>query len=134
MANEIQSIENLPLPTGNGELILVVDDEAKIRDITKTALENYNYKVLIASDGIAAISMYAQNVSDIRVVLLDMMMPTLDGMTTIQTLKKINPSVKIIASSGLQENQLIAESLGIHKFLQKPYTMKQLLQIIQNLL
>ncbi|KYC40569.1 hybrid sensor histidine kinase/response regulator [Scytonema hofmannii PCC 7110] len=134
MENETQSIENSEIPTGNGELILVVDDEAKIREITKTTLENYNYKVLIASDGIAAISLYAQNVSDIRVVLLDMMMPTMDGFTTIQTLKKINPFVKIIASSGLRENQLLAESVGIHKFLPKPYTVKQLLLMLQSLI
>ncbi|GAA6621465.1 PAS domain S-box protein [Scytonema sp. NUACC26] len=134
MANETRSVENLELPVGNGELILVVDDEAKIREITKTTLENYNYQVLTASDGIEAISLYAQYVSDVRVVLLDMMMPAMDGFTTIQTLKKINPSVKILASSGLRENQSIAESVGIHQFLPKPYTVQQLLQMLQSLI
>ncbi|MUG91537.1 PAS domain S-box protein [Scytonema sp. UIC 10036] len=134
MENETQSIDNLELPTGNGELILVVDDEAKIREITRTTLENYNYKVLIASDGIEAISLYAQNVSDICVVLLDMMMPTMDGFTTIQTLKKINPFVKIMATSGLRENQPLAESFGVQKFLSKPYTVKQLLEMLQSFL
>jgi PAS domain S-box-containing protein len=132
MENETRSLENLELPTGNGELILVVDDEAKIREITKTTLENYNYQVLTASDGIEAISLYAQYVSDVRVVLLDMMMPAMDGFTTIQTLKKINSSVKILASSGLRENQSIAESVGIHQFLPKPYTVQQLLQMLQS--
>ncbi|MBD0263935.1 MAG: PAS domain S-box protein, partial [Tolypothrix sp. Co-bin9] len=64
---------------GNGELILVVDDEAAIREITKSTLETYNYRVLTASDGVEGVAIYAQHQQEISVVLLDMMMPWMDG-------------------------------------------------------
>ncbi len=120
------------LPSGNGELILVVDDEDSIRDITKTSLESYNYKAITASDGIEAIALYAEHRDEISVVLTDMLMPSMDGITTIRTLKKINPNVKIIAVSGLASTEKInsATDIGVKAFLSKPYTAKQLLQTI----
>lgn len=132
--NQMQHIEDLELPVGNGELILVVDDEAQIREITKTMLETYNYKVLTANDGIEAIALYAQYKSEISIVLLDMMMPTMDGLTTIRALQKMNSLVKIIASSGLPQSKLMAEASGIKTFLPKPYNLKQLLQILHKIL
>jgi two-component system, cell cycle sensor histidine kinase and response regulator CckA len=79
-----------PCP-GGGELILVVDDEAAIREITKSSLESYNYRVLTAGDGVEAVSIYAEQVQEISVVLLDMMMPAMDGAIAIHRLQKINP-------------------------------------------
>ncbi len=119
-------------PTGDGELILVVDDEAVIREITKASLETYNYQVLTASNGIEAVAIYAQYKQKISVVLLDMMMPTMDGAIAIRTLQKINPYVKIIAISGLLSSQNIAEVAGIDvkAFLAKPCTAQELLQTI----
>ena len=67
------------LPQGNGELILVVDDEAAIRDITKTSLESHNYKAITASDGIEAIALYVEHRDEISLVLTDMVMPSMDG-------------------------------------------------------
>ena len=120
------------LPQGHGELILVVDDEPAIREITKTSLENYNYQAITASDGIEAIALYVENRPQISLVLTDMVMPVMDGMTTIRTLKKINPDVKIVAVSGLPTSDIIknAEDIGIKAFLSKPYTANQLLQTI----
>ncbi|WP_315791521.1 hybrid sensor histidine kinase/response regulator [Fischerella sp. JS2] len=120
------------LPIGNGELILVVDDEDSIRDITKTSLETHNYKAITASDGIEAIALYAEHRDEISVVLTDMLMPSMDGLTTIRTLKKINPNVKIIAVSGLASTEKVnaAAEIGVKAFLSKPYTAKQLLQTI----
>ena len=117
---------------GNGELILVVDDEAAIREITKSTLETYNYRVLTASDGVEGVAIYAQHQQEISVVLLDMMMPWMDGAIAIRTLQKINPHVKIIAMSGLLSNQNIAESAGtgVKGFLSKPCTARELLQAI----
>jgi two-component system cell cycle sensor histidine kinase/response regulator CckA len=122
----------LKLITGNGELILVVDDEAAICDLTKSTLETYNYRVLTASDGVEAVAIYAQHQQEISVVLLDMMMPWMDGAIAIRTLQKINPRVKIIAMSGLLSNQNIAESAGtgVKGFLSKPCTARELLQAI----
>ncbi|AFY36085.1 response regulator [Calothrix sp. PCC 7507] len=133
---ETLTIEDLTVFTGHGELILVVDDEPAIQDITKTSLETHNYKALIASDGIEAIALYATNMNQISVVLMDMMLPNLDGLTAIRTLKKINPKVKIIASSGLMSSdklEAIAES-GVTTLLAKPYTINELLLTLQKVI
>ncbi|WP_427158822.1 response regulator [Aliinostoc sp. HNIBRCY26] len=121
-------------PLGNGELILVVDDEDAIRNITKTSLESHNYKAITASDGIEAIALYAEYQSEISLVLTDMVMPSMDGLTTIRTLQKINPGVKIIAVSGLATSDKVsaAHNIGIQAFLAKPYTASQLLQTISR--
>jgi two-component system, cell cycle sensor histidine kinase and response regulator CckA len=122
------------LPSGQGELILVVDDEAAIRDVTKTSLESHNYKAITASDGIEAIALYAEHRDEISIVLTDMVMPSMDGITTIRTLRKINPDVKIIAVSGLSSPDKVntAYDMGIKAFLSKPYTASQLLQTIST--
>ncbi|WP_414753193.1 response regulator, partial [Anabaena sp. CCY 9910] len=129
---ELLEEAELELPPGNGELILVVDDEAAIRDITKTSLESYNYKAITASDGIEAIALYAERRDEISLVLTDMVMPSMDGLTTIRTLQKINPLVKIIAVSGLAAHDKVnaAYNMGIQAFLSKPYTANQLLKTI----
>ncbi|MBE9005417.1 response regulator [Fortiea sp. LEGE XX443] len=134
-AQEItETIEELEpeFPRGNGELILIVDDEAAIRDVTKTSLESYNYKAITASDGIEAIALYAEHREEISLVLTDMLMPSMDGITTIRTLQKINPNVKIIAISGLASSDKVdaAYDIGIQAFLSKPYTANQLLEAI----
>ena len=126
--------ENLELPTGNGELILVVDDEAPILETTKISLETYNYKVLTASDGIEALAQYAQHKDEISVVLVDMMMPSLDGATTIRALQKMNERVLIIAVSGLVTSDKLAGTRGVKAFLSKPYTTKELLQALHSIL
>jgi CheY-like chemotaxis protein len=133
---EIQAQPELNLPQGHGELILVVDDEAAIRETTKASLETYNYKVLTASDGIEAIALYAEQRNRISLVLVDMLMPAMDGTTTIRTLQKIDPHVKVIAVSGLasKEQLSIAASTGIKTFLSKPYTAQELLQTINSVI
>ncbi|MEH2087200.1 hybrid sensor histidine kinase/response regulator [Nostoc sp.] len=133
---ETRSPENLPPKTGHGELILVVDDEAAIQEMTTTSLEAHNYKILVASDGIEAIALYAQNRDKISAVLMDIMLPSLDGLTAIRTLQKINPQVRIIASSGLMsDNKLSAvAAIGVNTFLSKPYTVNELLLCIQKVL
>ena len=132
--NQMPSTEDLELPAGNGELILVVDDEATICEITKTTLERYNYQVMTVSDGIGAIALYAQHRDKISVVLIDMMMPGIDGLTTIRALQKMNPLVKVISSSGLVDSKQLARTSGIKTFLSKPYTVKQLLETLHNIL
>ncbi len=131
--NEIQQIsQDIELLVGNNELILVADDEAAIREITKSSLETYNYRVLTAKDGVEAVTIYAQYQNEISVVLLDMMMPSMDGVLTIRTLQKMNPNVKIIAISGLASNQKIAsaQGMGVKAFLSKPCTAKELIQTV----
>jgi two-component system cell cycle sensor histidine kinase/response regulator CckA len=122
------------LPKGYGELILVVDDEMAIREITKASLEAYNYQAITASNGIEAVAIYAEHHDRISVVLTDMMMPSMDGPTTIRTLQKINPDVKIIAVSGLASSDKMVQSAGtgVKTFLSKPYTTQELLESIEQ--
>ena len=121
---------------GNGELILVVDDETSILEVNKATLETYNYRVLTANDGIQAIAVYAQNLKAINLVIMDIMMPSMDGKTAIRTLKQINPEVKIIAVSGLiSSREIIAEiDDKITAYLAKPYTNDDLLKIINEVI
>ncbi len=123
---------DLKLFTGSGELVLVVDDEPAIREITRSTLEAYNYRVVTASDGVEALAVYAQHQAEISVVLLDMMMPAMDGAMAIRTLQKMNPLVRIIAISGLVSNEKVAEAagIGVKAFLSKPCTAKELLSTI----
>ncbi len=127
-------VEESKLPIGRGEVILVVDDEAQIREIIQTTLETYNYKVLKASDGIEAIALYVQHKDEVSVVLLDMMMPSMDGATTIGMLRKINPIVKVVATSGLVPKNQLMEALGVQSFLPKPYTTQELLNTLHGVL
>ncbi len=133
---EMLQLDDLQLLPGKGELILVVDDEVAIQTITKTSLETYGYRVLTASDGIEAIAVYAQHKEEISVVLIDMMMPEMDGSTAIRTLQRINPHVKVVAVSGLVSNDKLAQvaSIGVQTFLSKPYTTKELLTTIHEVL
>lgn len=131
-AQSIQASSNL---MGNGELILTVDDEASIREITKISLEAFNYQVITAKDGIEALALFAQQHQEIRFVLLDLMMPSLDSATIIRTLQAINPQVQIISMSGLSSNEPLASSISknVKAFLAKPFTAQDLLQTIHNL-
>ncbi len=135
-STEAEVLEDTELPIGHGELVLVVDDEVAIREITKTSLEAYNYKVITACDGIEAIALYAEHRDEISIVLTDMMMPSMDGLTTIRTLRKINPQVKIIAISGLASGDKLAAVIGtgVKTFLSKPFTTQELLKTLDGLL
>ncbi|PMB22621.1 response regulator [Fischerella thermalis] len=133
---QIELTPQLEPLAGKGELILVVDDEPAIQEITRASLETHNYKTLVASDGIEAIALYAQNRDKISAVLMDIMLPSLDGLTAIRTLQKINPSVKIVATSGLASSSKLAEAstTNISGFISKPYTVKELLLTLQKVL
>ena len=124
------------LPLGNGELILVVDDEESIREITRGTLETFGYQVLTASDGTEALAHYADRKNDIAVVLTDMVMPFMDGPATIRALKKMNSEVKIIAASGLTAGNKAGEGVleGVEIFLSKPYTAEKLLKSLAQVL
>lgn len=126
--------EELELFKGNGELILVVDDETGILETTKISLEIYNYRVLTATNGIEAIALYAEHEDEISLVLMDMMMPSMDGATAIRTLQKMNPQVKVVAVSGLNVSDKLTKMPEVKKFLPKPYTTKDLLQTLHSIL
>ncbi|QLE58832.1 PAS domain S-box protein [Nostoc sp. TCL26-01] len=123
-------------PKGNGELILVVDDEAPICEITKLILENHDYKTLIATNGIEAIALYAQHKHHISAVFMDMMMPEMDGATAIRTLQKMNADVQIIACSGINCTEALTQAtgVGVQQVLPKPFTAKELLNTLHDTL
>lgn len=124
------------LPRGRGELVLVVDDESAIRQNTQCTLEAFGYRTLLAEDGPQALALYAQQGKEIAVVLTDMMMPMLDGASTIRALKAMNPAVITVATSGVgNESQThAATQAGCHRFLAKPYSAASLLKILDEVL
>jgi len=123
-------------PRGNGELILVVDDEAAILDIVRQSLETFGYRVVGAADGAEAIAVYAQRSAEIALVLTDMMMPVMDGLALIVALRRIRPDVIIVAASGLTANGNLtrALNLGVTHFLAKPYAVDAMLQAFRKAL
>ena len=124
------------IPLGKGELILVVDDDAAIRDITRQVLESYGYRVATARDGTEAVALYVQNKTEIRATITDMMMPHVDGAATIRAIRNIEPRARIIATSGLAEGHLSAETSGldVQAFLAKPYAADTLLKTLNGVL
>ena len=120
------------LPDGNGELILIVDDELLILEVAKTALEAHNYRVITAKNGIEAINRCQIYQNFVQVLLIDMMMPELDGVQAIATLKELNPQLKIVANSGLMPEKFA--SIEVDAFLSKPYPLHKLLSTIQFVL
>ncbi len=121
---------------GNGELVLVVDDDGPVRDITRQTLEAFGYRVLTATDGADAVAIYARKGEEIELVLTDMVMPIMDGPTTIRALKRMDPGVRIVAASGLGTNRGIARAAdsGVRHFLPKPYTAEVLLGVVHRAL
>jgi PAS domain S-box-containing protein len=117
---------------GQGELILVADDEFAIREMTRRTLESFGYRVITATNGAEAVDHYGKKWQEIVLILTDMMMPIMDGPAAIKEFKRINPSAKIIAVSGLN----ISEDTRamVDDFLAKPYTALDLAQMVREVL
>ncbi len=124
------------IPSGNGELILVIDDEAAIGEMTATTLETFGYRVMTADNGATALGVFASHKDEISLVITDMMMPVMDGPMTIRALRKLNPQICIIASSGLTDSIDAADldQLGVKTFLIKPYGAMTLLKTVAQTL
>ncbi len=134
--NTIQPPKPLPPDAGIGQRILVVDDELPIRQAIVRTLESSGYRAFTAEDGSDALALYFQRRSEIDIVLTDISMGGVDGVTLIRSLRKINPSVRVIVSSGHlnQENLHLLSSLGVRHFLDKPYTADRLLRAVHDAL
>ncbi|MCU0791859.1 MAG: response regulator [Opitutaceae bacterium] len=124
------------LPRGKGEWVLVVDDEASVLGVTKQTLEIFGYHVLTAEDGAQAIAVFARQPEKIRLIITDMMMPVMDGLALIAAIRRLNPTLPIIAASGLASNHGVAQAsaAGVHHFLTKPFTTDTLLQVARKAL
>ena len=131
-----QPTATVELPRGQGELVLIVDDEEPIRHVTKNTLEAFGYRVLVAQDGAEAVALFAQYRDDVALVLTDMMMPIMDGAAAITAVRHIRPEVRIIATSGLTSLRELAKEIpdSVKFHLPKPYTADKLLQTVAQAL
>ncbi|HYJ90332.1 MAG TPA: PAS domain S-box protein [Pyrinomonadaceae bacterium] len=123
-------------PHGHDELILVVDDEQSILEVTAATLEKYGYRPVTAGDGAEGLAIFAQRKDEVSLVLTDISMPLMDGPAMIRALRIIEPTGKIIAMSGLMNPQHTAqlENLKIDAFLTKPFSSEKLLITLQDVL
>jgi two-component system, cell cycle sensor histidine kinase and response regulator CckA len=119
-------------PIGQGELLLIVDDEARIREALKITLELYNYRVISAENGIEAIKIYTAHQPEISAILIDMIMPLMDGDQTIRALHEINPNNKVIVFSGTATKGSLPPLSNVKGFLSKPYMTQDLLAIVHS--
>ncbi len=136
------SIDAAPVSTpaiqarGNGDLILVVDDEPSIRNMSAAILTRHGYRVLTAADGAEGVSLFAPRSREIRIVVTDLNMPNLDGAAFASVIQRLNPAVKIIAVSGLGQETEARESTQhfADAFLVKPFRPEALLAAVYDLL
>lgn len=124
------------LPEGNGQLILVVDDESAIRHVARQTLEAFGYRTVVASNGVEALEYCDSAPGTVSLVLSDMMMPVMDGAALASRLHVSHPGVRIVATSGLNTagGVLRAADSGVHHFLPKPFTTGELLRVVRTAL
>jgi two-component system cell cycle sensor histidine kinase/response regulator CckA len=124
------------MPRGNGEIVLIIDDEPAIRDIASRILASHGYRPLTACEGNEALALLEQNRDKVKVVISDLMMPRMDGPTTIRAMREIKPDIKTIMITGLAEDARVAEAkaAGSDFVLSKPFTAEQLLVALKQLL
>lgn len=119
---------------GKNRKVLVVDDEMLIRNLITDLLENVNFTVDSAKDGLEGLSIYLNNPFQYDLIILDMRMPNMDGETLFYKLKAANPSQKILICSGYSnidhvESMIDAGALGL---LSKPFTLQTFYNEIQK--
>jgi CheY-like chemotaxis protein len=123
-----------PAADGGGELILVVDDEAAVREVTRRTLEKHRYRVVTAGEGREALTVFMQRWNDVKLVLTDTLMPVMGGVALVRALRALNPELKVVATSGLDEDRRRAElaALGVSDFIRKPFRPQELLAAIER--
>ena len=132
-AQSATSAETTPAPQGNGQTILVVDDEPSVRLVMRTALERAGYQVVPATNGKEAIEVFKSHPHGaIAAVVIDMMMPVMGGVPAMQEIVKLNPDIRIVAASGIPDNEATARAVGdqVRQFLAKPFTTDKLLRAV----
>ena len=114
--------------------ILIVDDEVVILSTLENILENLGYKVSTGSNGQEAVNVYEENYQDIDLIIMDMMMPKMNGKEAIINMRKINPSCQVIMTSGFIKDADLNEviSMGLIEFIRKPYRLLELNQVIEK--
>jgi PAS domain S-box-containing protein len=112
---------------GNGETVLVVDDEALVRELSHATLQGRGYRVLLAAGGAEAVAHYAQHCAEIALVVTDLAMPVMNGAAVVQAVRAIRPQVPVIVVSGVADPGMISEVQRAErvKFLRKPYSLEE---------
>jgi PAS domain S-box-containing protein len=133
IAGDMPAPSLLSTPSGGGnETILLVDDEAIIRNLGRTILQRYGYSVVVAEDGQDALEIYQRNAGEIDLVILDLTMPRLSGRDTFHQLLSIDPNVRVLFSSGYSAEQMTeADREGVLGFVNKPYRPQGLAQTVR---
>ncbi len=124
------------LPRGQGETVLLVDDEEAVRDVAQRMLEKHGYRVLPALDGADGLMTYMRHQKAIQAVVTDMLMPIMDGATLIRAIRRQAPELPMVAMSGLpaQEAEARHPTANVQAFLPKPFTTEQLLATLRQVL
>ncbi|HVT71508.1 MAG TPA: PAS domain S-box protein [Lacunisphaera sp.] len=126
-----------PSLAGGGEMILVVDDEENIGTMTRLVLEQKNYRVLVARDGREALARLVENQDAVRLVITDMMMPVMGGAALIRALRTLRPGLRVIATSGLEQDAAVRkelEQLGVLDVIPKPSPAPLILKAVRTAL
>ena len=133
-ASDQTNIEKALSLQGQGETILLVDDETAITTVISNVLANNGYDVITAVEGEKALKLYRKNEGKIDLVVTDIMMPEMDGVELVRQLREISPLQKIIASSGrvTEEQKSELKVLGVNVILQKPYDSRELLVVLHD--
>lgn len=131
--DESRSEKGAHYPAGNGETILVVDDEEKILNVTSATLERFGYRVITARNGLAAVEAFSSDPDGIAAIVTDIAMPQMNGELAIRKFREIDPRVKIIAASGLA-SELDLEGPPVAAFLPKPFSAEVLLSTLAEVL
>lgn len=116
-----------------GPTVLVVDDEEALCNLIRDALARRGYKVLVATSGVEGVRLYREHAAEVQLVILDMVMPGMDGKAVFDALQAIDPGVRVLVSSGYMDEGTAASILrrGVAGFLRKPYTLRQLVDAVQ---
>ena len=119
----------------NDTLILIVDDEARMRKLIKDFLVAKNYKILEAKDGEEALEVFETNKEKIDLVLLDVMMPKIDGWTVLRKIRQESKvPVIMLTARGEEQDELFGFELGVDEYISKPFSPKILVARIQAIL
>ena len=131
LQSAVESSSNNELIEGTGR-ILVVDDEEVIRQSIQVILETLHYEVIVAENGLEAIEIFEKEHKDIDLILLDMIMPEMDGCETFRRAREIQPECKIVVCSGFSKGEDIRqlEKEGLTGFISKPFRKAELSRVI----
>jgi CheY-like chemotaxis protein len=123
-------------PEGSRELILVIDDDAEVLERAGAMLEEEDYRVILAKDGLEALQIYRRIGKEISLTILDFFLPVMDGDAVFDELKALNPNVHVVLSSGFAEQTKLGGMLarGLCGFIPKPYTREKLLDQVGSII